>query len=240
MASHDTDIVINIYGESQSVAITNFGRLVWATEDVEAAFTETHRVYSSNNEAQTDADLSAATKLAAAAFFSQDLRPVDFIVASVTYASLDTDLTALLAVFTDWYGVACADRTKATQLLLAAWAAANNRIASSQSLDADILSSTVGNLMETIQDLSNNRCFGSWHDDDAEFVDLNWLATILSADMDSQSSVAHDKELVGVSAPPLTALSTTQAAAVYAQGGNIYLPFKGGPVMRPGVMFGGD
>jgi len=240
MATWNVDVDVSVVGESQSVNIKNFGRQVLCTEDVEVGFTEAYRVYESNTEAQNDSDLSAGAKADAAEFFSQNLRPKVLIIAAVTYASLNTDLDALLVEMIDFYGVSCADRTEATQLLLAAWALANERIASLQSSDVAITAGTPGNLFLTVQALSNNRAFGTWHDDDTESVDVMWLATILSADMDSQASVAHDKELTGASAPPSTAVDSTQKAAIVAAGGNIYLPFFGDPVMRPGVMLGGD
>jgi hypothetical protein len=238
-ATWNFNVGITVTNETQSIAVQNFGRAVLATEDVEVGFTEAYRLYTSNSAAQNDADLSAGAKLDAAEFFSQNLRPPDLMIAAVTYASLDTDLDALLVENSDFYGVTCADRTKATQLLLAAWAAANSRIAAVQSLDADITAGTVGNLFETISGLSNDRAFGVWHDDNLESVDLTWMATILSADLDSQSSVAHDKQLVGMSVPPSTAIDDTKRAQVETYNGNIYLPFYGANVMRPGTMFGG-
>jgi len=240
MASHDLDININIYGESMSVDIANFGRIVLATEEVEAGFTEDYRLYTSNRDAQADTDLSAPAMLALAAFFSQELRPPDIAVAPVTYATLDTDLDALLIAWSEFYGVVCDDRTQATQDDLATWVAANGRIGSIQSSDAAITAGTPANLFEDLQADNNNRAFGTWHDDDDEFVDLDWLATILSCDLDSQSSVAHDKELVGCSAPGSADIDATKKAVVEGLNGNLYLPFKGGSVMRPGVLFGGD
>lgn len=240
MATWDFNINISVYGESQSVDIQNFGRAVWATEDVDTGFTEAYRLYTSNNAVQQDADLLAAAKLAGAAFFSQELRPRDLMIASVTYLTLGVDLDALLVETQDFYGLACSDRTDVTQEALADWVVANQRIGSIQSSTAAITAGTGGNLFETLNADNNNRAFGTWHPDDAQYPDLDWLATILSADMDSQASVAHDKELVGVTAPDSTEIDDTKRATVEGYNGNLYLPFKGGPVMRPGLMFGGD
>lgn len=240
MATFDVDATINIYGESQSVDITNFGQIMLCTEDVETSFTEAYRIYESNNAIQADVGLKAPVKLAGANFFSQELRPPDLGIAPVTYASIGTDLDALLGEYSGFYGTVCHDRTDATQRLHAAWALANKRIASVQSSDTAITDDTADNLFLAIQALNNNRAFGVWHDEDLEFADLAWMATILSCDMDSQSSVAHDKELVGITAPPHTVVDDAKKAIVIGAGGNLYLPFKGDPVMRPGIMFGGD
>lgn len=243
MSTFNADVSVNVYGETQSVDITNFGRICFATDDVEVGFTETYRLYESNNAAQTDADLSAPAKLAAAAFFSQKRRPSDLMIAKVVYATINTSLDALLAevggTSNDFYCVVTEDQTEANLLLLAAWATANSRIAIVQSLDAAITAGTAGNLFEDLVATSNDRCAGVWHDDALDYVALGWAATILAADMDSESSVAHDKEIVGVSAPPSTAIDDTKKGVVVGLNGNLYLPFYGDPVMRPGVMFGG-
>ena len=238
-ATWNFNVGITVTSEKQSIAVANFGRAVLTTEDVEAGFTEAFRLYTSNSAAQNDADLSAPAQLLAAQFFSQNLRPRDLMIAPVVYTTLGTDLDALLVENSDFYGVMCADRTEATQLLLAAWAAANKRISAVQSLDAAITAGTPANLFLAIQALNNDRAFGTWHDEDLEAVDLNWMATILAANLDVRASVAHDKQLVGVSVPPSTAIDDTKRAVVTAAGGNIYLPFFGADVMRPGVMFGG-
>lgn len=240
MSTWDVDVAVAVVGESQSVDIQSFGVQCLATEDVEVGFTEAYRTYESNTAVQNDADLSAAAKLDGAAFFSQELRGSTLMIASVTYATLNTSLDALLVETIDFYGVTCADRTEATQVLLAAWAAANDRISGLQSSDAAITAGTPANLFLTVQALSNNRAWGVWCPDNTENNDVAWMATILSADMDSQASVAHDKELTGITAPDSTEINDTKKAAVVAAGGNIYLPFKGSAVMRPGVMLGGD
>lgn len=240
MSTWNVDVNVTVVGESQSVDIQNFGVQVLATQDVEVGFTEAYRLYTSNTSVQNDADVSTAAKADAAAFFSQDLRGDTLMIASVTYVTLNTSLDALLVETIDFYGITCADRTEATQVLLAAWAAANNRIAGLQSSDAAITAGTPANLFLTVQALSNNRAWGVWNADNAENNDVAWMATILSADMDSQASVAHDKELVGITVPTSTEVDDTKKAAVVTAGGNLYLPFMGDPVMRPGVMLGGD
>jgi len=242
-ATHNADIQVNVYGETQAIDAQGFGRIVHATDDVEAGFTDKYRIYESNNDAQSDADLSANAKAAAAAFFSQEQRPPDLAIAKVTYESvgdeLKDDLTALLAEWSDWYGLCCQSRLLADQQAMSEWAAANDRLASVQSSDAAITAGTAGNLFEVLNAATNNRAFGAWHDDDAEYVDLDWLTRILAANPDEQSSVAHDKILTGPTAPPDSAMDSTKKATVEGYNGNIYLPFYGPSVMRPGLCFGG-
>jgi hypothetical protein len=244
MANFNADVSVTVTAYSGGVNITNFGRICFATDDVEAGFTEDYKIYESNNEAQNDSDLSATAKLALAAFFSQSPRPKDIMVAPVTYASIGTDLDALLLVVggtsNDFYCVVTEDQTAANLETLSDWATANDKICFIQSLDAAITAGTVGNLFETLLGDLAPRTAGVWHDDALDYVALGWAARVLSADMDSTSSVSYDKEVTGVNAPPSTAIDTTKKAQVLAYNGNLYLPFFGDPVMRPGTMFDGD
>jgi hypothetical protein len=207
-----------------------------ATEEVDVGFTETHRIYTSNNDAQADADLKADAKAAAANFFSQENRPPDLGIAKVTYATLTTSLDALLAAYSDFYGLVCQDRLKQTQNDLADWVAANERFGINQSSDAEILAGTAANLFETLNGDTNNRAAGIWHDDDTEWADVAWMARILAANPDQFSSVAYDKILTGISSPTVTA---AQKATVQGYNGELYLPLKSQPVTGLGKLFGG-
>ncbi len=243
-ATWNFNVGITVTSEKQSIAVQNFGRPVLITEDIESGFTEAYRIYTSNSAAQNDDDLSAPAKLDVAEFFSQNLRPRDLMVAATTmtttpYDNVSTSLDALLIENSEFYGVVCASRLKVALELVAVWSAANKRISGVQSSDADITAGTGGNLFETISALNNDRCFGVWHDEDLESVDLAWMATILAANLDVRASVAHDKMLVGMSVPPSADIDDTKRATITGYNGNIYLPFFGANVMRPGTMFGG-
>lgn len=243
MATHNSDITVNVYGESQSVDIKSFGQIVHGTEAVDTGFTELYRLYESNNDAQSDADLLAGAKAAAAAFFSQPNRPKQLAIAKVDYEDIGDELKnsfdALLAAWPDFYAICCASRAKVDQDVIADWAAANDRLASIQSSDSEILAGTAGNLFETLEAAGSSRSFGSWHPTDTDYVDLAWLASILSANPDEQSSVAHSRRLVGPTAPTPTEVNSTQAAQVKAYNGNLYLPLYGPDVMRPGLTWSG-
>lgn len=243
MATHNADIIVNIYSESQSVDVASFGRFVHATDDVETTFTDLYRIYTSNSDASQDDDLAAGGKAAAAAFFSQPNRPKDFAIAPVDYedvgGELTTSLDALLAAWGQFYGICCMSRAAEDQEALAAWAQANERLASGQSSTATILGGTAGNEFETMSAAAYTRAFGSFHPDDTEFVDLDWLTTILSANPDNQSSVAFDKLLVGPTPATNTEVNATELAQIKTYNGNIYLPFYGPAVMRPGTLWSG-
>lgn len=244
MATHNADIQVNVYGESQSVDVKSFGRIVWATEAVEAGWgSDLYRIYESSNDIDQDADLSTATKAAGAAYFSQPNRPPDLAIAKVTYESvggeLGTSLSALKAAWDDWYGLAIGSRADADVEALSVWTEANLKLASQQSSTAAIPLGTGGNSFETLHAAAYTRSFGSWHPTDSDYVDLTWLAGILSANPDEQSGVAHSRKLVGPTAATPTELAPAGATQVKAYNGNLYLPFYGPSVMRDGVVWSG-
>lgn len=234
--SWDFQVVTNVTTGAQPVRKQNFGLGMHATEEVEAGFTELYRLYESNNQAQADDDLSVLSKAAAATFYSQPAskRPRQFGIAKVTYASLSTDLTTLLAAFSGFYGVTCESRAQADVEALAAWVLANERIGGAQSSDAAILAGTADNAFEEIFDLANGRCWGVWADDDAEHQDVAEMAQGLSTDMDTQSSVWYDTQLVGLTSADVT---VAERNTVTGYGGNLLLPKKGVDVISLGTMF---
>jgi hypothetical protein len=156
------------------------------------------------------------------------------MIAKVVYATLSTSLDTLAAATQedDFYSVSCADRTKAYQVALAAWALANTRLAIVQSEDVDILAATADSTFDTIRDLANGRAAMLWHDKD-EWADLAWVAKSLSADPDQTASVWYDKTLTGITKTSITA---AQKANVIGEKGNLFLPLLGVGCVNPGVL----
>ena len=212
-----------------------------ATEDVGAGFTELYRLYESNGDAQQDADLNASAMAAAAAFFSQPRRPKKFGIAKVVYdaggGELTTALDALLAGFTDFYGLTCASRLDADQEAIGAWTAANERLSAIQTAAAAVKAGTGGNFFETLSAASNPRAAGFWHATDAEYCDIAMLAAGLGADPDIQTSVWYDKTLVGPAPQDVTAAEKT---TILGYNGNLYLTLLGVGATGPGTLFNGD
>lgn len=239
-ANWDSDITVNIYGSAQAVDRQSFGIHCIATAAVEAGFTDLYRIYESNSDVQEDADVSTATKAAAAAFYSQTAHPRKLMIAKVAYATLATDLTALAAGVTaadDFYSVSCADRSKAYQNALADWTAANTRLAIVQSEDSDILADTAANLFEVLgDDDANPRAVGLYHAA-SEWADMAWAAMGISADPDQTASVWYDKTLTGITPTVITA---AQKAVVLGNGGNLVLRLKGVSATGPGKLFDGN
>lgn len=236
-ATWDFEVNTNVTSDGQPVRKRSFGLLMWLTEAVEVGFSELYRLYESNNQVQTDDDLSAATKAAGAAFYSQTVHPRTWGVAKVTYATITADLNTLLAAFDGFYAVACADRTDATQEDMAEWTVANDRLAILQSSTAAIIAGTGGNLWETLSTAANGRAAGIWADDNAEYQDNGWAAMGLSPDMDTQSSVWYDRVLTGFTPADLT---VAERNTVTGYGGNALLPFYGVNKTSPGTLFSSD
>lgn len=238
MATHDADVVVNVTGNAQPVRRANFGIPLFATDQVDVGFTELYRIYNSNNEAQTDSDLLADAKSAAATFFSQSPRPRSLVIAKVAMTQVDTDLTALRAVYDAWYGFTVDDRTDSVIADAATWAAANDKLYIAQSSAAAILAGTPANAFETQQTAANPYGAGLWYQTDTVYADLAWLAAGLSIDMDSQSGIWAHRTLVGpaVSDGDVT---STEKANVEGDGGNLYLSFRGVGATAPGKLFDG-
>jgi hypothetical protein len=235
-ANWDFEVTVNVFANAQPVRRRSFGLLMWCTEDVEVGFTELYRLYESNSDVQADADLSATTKAAGAAFYSQTVHPRQWGVAKVVHATINTSLDTLLAAFNGFYAVATDSRLQAELELLAAWALANDRLAIIQSSDAAIIAGTALNLFEVLNDANSNRTAGIWADDDAEYQDCGWAAMGLSPDMDTQSSVWYDRILSGFTTADVTVAERT---AVTGENGNLLLDFYGVGKTSPGTLFGG-
>lgn len=239
-ANFDLDITINLYSSAQPVNRRSFSLPVFATDDVGAGFTELYRIYASNTEAQADSDLNAGPKAAAAAFFSQPLRPSRLMIAKVVLESVGGELTAsldaLLADYDGWYGFAVDSRADADLTAACAWALANRQLYLGQSSDADILSATTPNVFDDQNTLANGRAMGVWHETDAAYADLCWLAAFLAKDPDEGPTVAYKRTLVGITPDDLT---STELANVESVNGNAYLTFYGVGATGPGKLFDG-
>jgi hypothetical protein len=239
-ANFNSDITVNLYTTAQSVDRTVFGVGAIATEGVEAGFTETYRVYESNTEVQQDSDVGTVGKAAAAAYYAQPQHPKKLIIISADYetvatgelgTSLDAAYADIQEAGEDFYGICVTSRDEYNFAALAAWCATNTKLGFVQSDDSDASGGTPSNDFDTLQALSNKHGISLWHDDDAEYADIAWMAQVLAADPDNRASVAYDKTLTGMTAPVLT---STNKSNILGYGGNLYLPFLGVDVTRPG------
>jgi hypothetical protein len=239
-ANWNADVVVNLFTTGQSVDRTVFGDGAIATEDVEVTFTETYRVYESNTEVQSDSDVSTAGKAQAAAYFAQPVHPKKlYLIKAVYYVagteletSMDAALQDIQEAGGDFYGWTVMSRTDDDFAHAALWATANKRPVIVQSDDALAKAGTASNPFDTLQALNNKHGWSLWHDTDSEYADVAWLAQILAADPDNRASVAYDKTLTGI--PVSSGLTNTNKTNITGFGGNLYLPFYGVDVMRPG------
>ncbi len=237
-ATWNPDVLVQLFGSAQAVQRKSFGLVCLATAAVEAGFTDTYAIYESNSDAQADANLSAATKAAIAAFYSQPVHPTRVMVAKVAYASLATDLSALIVATPSDdrpYIFCCADRTTAYQTALAGWALANDSLAAVQTSEAASLTAGAS-LFLTLATVANGRAFGTYHDDDTEWLDMSWAAAGAAMNPDDRAGTWFDKTLAGI---PTAEITAAQKGFVVANYGNLYLPLLGVGATGPGTLFDG-
>lgn len=241
--TQDLDVLVTVNSNAQPVQRQSFDVPLWATPNVDVGFTQTHRIYESNDDVQSDVDLLAQAKAGGAAFFSQPNRPKRLAIGKGVLelggGELATSLDAIKAVYNGWYGVAVDSRLAADVTALAEYAAPNDKLAIVQSSDAAIKAATPLNVFIVQKDAANESAAGMWHHEDQEFAELTWLAGGLSINLDRQSGVWYKRTLVG----PTTstdALTVAEKLSIQnTEGGNTYLPLKGVGSVDPGKAFSG-
>lgn len=164
------------------------------------------------------------------------------ITSSVTQANINygTELATLNGMWSTWYGLVIDSRDKNDIWYTADFAEANPKMYSSQSSDADIKNAVADNTLVYMKDQALQRTFLSWHHDDAEWLDLGWLASFLSADPDTTSTIAAYRTIVGITPNSATDIDATAKANIVAQNGNLYLTFYGVNCINDGVLVNGD
>jgi hypothetical protein len=239
----DGNILINVLPSANAVRRQSFGRLVIATDAVEAGFTETHRVYQKDSDASSDADLSAGAKAAVATFFQQGLHPTDVAVmkCATGYTSLATELAALAVVFPDFYGVTVQSRVQTDVEAAAAWVAANSpRLGYFQTSDAAVLAQTAANVAENLQGFNYDNVALAWHDNDAQNFDVAQMAYKLAADPDVTTTQWAYTPLTGVTVPGALVLDAADQVVLEGYNANYYSTLRGAPATWPGVTVNGN
>lgn len=235
-ATLDADtVVVNLSSSPGAVARKSFGTPNHATDG--ASFAERLRFYETNTAAQADADLDAATKLAAAQFFAQEPRPPKLAISRVAYASLAVDLDAVRAENDDWYGLDIASRVQADIENAASWTETNQKLFIAQSSDASYLDGTGGNVGEVLRLASYQRSAGPlYHSADLDHAALVWLTTKLWVDPDVRTTFWKAATLVSILPDDIT---DTEKANVFTENGNVFLTLGGLPATGEGTLAGG-
>lgn len=238
----DTDITVNVYQTAQGVARANLTNICLLSTGATHTGTLVEQ-YTSPAAVSADAELDAATILAAGFFFAQPNHPEVLRIAKITaYNAFETELPAILAADPEIRAVCTLDRTKANLIELAATCATHGILCAIQSKDADILTNVAANLFVTIKALTNDFCVCIWHDDNAMALDLGALASGLGGGgPDVRSFPWAGMTIVGVDASQgaATVLTSTEKTAIEAAGGNWYDTLSGITMLKPGKLTSG-
>lgn len=152
-------------------------------------------------------------------------------------AAVDTDLTNLLAQFTDFYGI-CTDLWDATNIadLSAAVASASvPLIYSAETQDSDVIAAGSSDIASTLQTAASDRTFLMYAVDIDPSPAASWLGLQLTTD--PGSTTWKYKTLTNVSA---TSLTTGEIAVADGKSCNTYTSVGGINITAEGVMASGE
>jgi hypothetical protein len=130
----------------------------------------------------------------------------------------------------DWYGTNIESRVSADIVDAAAWTAARTKVFGYQSADADVLTGAPGNINDLLKVAGYKRSFGMYHATSSGaangYLDGAWISSGLGMNLDAPNGrgIWAYRVLEGIT---YDAVSSTQAANIYADSGNIYGRNKG-------------
>jgi hypothetical protein len=146
---------------------------------------------------------------------------------TVANVSLLTELNAVLAESSDWYGLHLVSRVAANILLAAQWAEANGRLHIAQSSDAAILGSGGSDIASQLVSAGYARTHLRYYGTNATPMAFALLANRLAFDLDTQAAPTWGPvPLVGITADA-TLTNDTQILNARNKRAGLYLPLKG-------------
>jgi hypothetical protein len=154
-------------------------------------------------------------------------------------AGIGSDLDAILAEDSDWYGLTTyIHATPATHLITmeaaSAWSQINKKLYLAQSSEATVLAGTAGNDLKVLAAKNNSRTAYLWHHSDTEYAATGWMAYKFQADPDEHTTAWAYAPLSSISLKD-PAITTTQQGNVEDDDGNLVLSFGGNTVAGMGV-----
>jgi hypothetical protein len=136
--------------------------------------------------------------------------------------SIKTELDAIVADTSGWYGLSLSSRAALQIQRAAEWVLVNDRLLLAQSSDADLLTTATTSIADTLKTLSNDRAGIVYHADDSEWSAWAWLVTKLEADPDEKVTIWAYATLEGVTPQTQPGLTTTELANLLAKDANVY------------------
>lgn len=254
MSNINEIVQVTITKETTAIARAAFGIPAIIAEflssDVKVgatAFTERTRSYNSLSAVGVDFDTTTRIYKAAAAMFSQPVRPSKIIIGRkdpVADATWAAGLNAIAAEDDTWYLFMATDiNAQLTEVLqgdVAAWALSSGRkIFVVQSTDTDALASgtVAGSLVGELKAENNSRTAIIYHAaaKETECADAAWIGNCAPFEPGSQTWAY--KTLSGVSADALT---STQEGILEANNANRYTSVAGVSITRNGKVSSGE
>lgn len=191
--------------------------------------------------ATTDSNQVVCTAQVAGRLVSYELTAVNPATENVSLLDvtadpgIEADLSELVVIDPDFYGLALDSNSQAEIEVGAAWAQTNRRLFVWQSADTGCgVAETTDDVMSALQDASNGYAPG-WHYPAIATAD-GWLAAGILGNrlpIDPGSDTWAYKTITGVTVRPI---STTARAAVLAKKGNVYERRNGVNITFPGTV----
>jgi hypothetical protein len=147
-------------------------------------------------------------------------------VATTANQSVATELAAVLAESSAWYGFNLVSRDALDIERAASWAETNQRFHYAQTSDADVLTSATDDIASVLQDASYNYTKIMWYSTDNTAAAFAHLANRLAVDPDVQTTIWDYVTLSGISTD-VGSLTDTQLSNLTAKNAGAYLTLGG-------------
>lgn len=147
-------------------------------------------------------------------------------VATTANQSVATELDALLAESSAWYGFNLVSRDALDIARAALWAESNARFHYAQTSDADVLTTATDDIASVLQDASYNYTKIMWYSTDSTAAAFAHLANRLAVDPDVQTTIWDYVTLAGI-ANDVASLTTTQLTNLTTKNAGAYLTLGG-------------
>lgn len=244
MSQLDNIVTVQITKETAAVSQASFDRILIVGSN--PTFSGRTKLYSATALSDLASDLSGGASdpeyLMAQAIVAQNPRVTEFKVGKIEVgdADLTATLNAIIAEDSDWYGLVTTTRTKADQLLAAAFVEANKKIYVAASAEADIVDTTDASdstsLAAVFKDNAYDRSAVVYLSAAASaYPDAALLGKILP--FTAGSYTAKFKTLAGITVDSLTASQVTNATDKNA---NVYIEIGGRNMITEGTVGSGE
>lgn len=148
--------------------------------------------------------------------------------------SIETELSDIEAVDSDWYAVIPESRDALQITRAVEWVTSQSgmpRTVWAQTSDADVPTSATDDLASLLEASAYGRSILTYHPTDDDKVASGWAGFVLAANPDSESTIAAYKTITGVMPAPPT---TTERGYLLAKNANFYSTLYGVGAMYDG------